>query len=258
MCTLTFIAGDTSHRIAMNRDERIARGAGQPPEIHEVDGTKAIYPGDGEGGTWIGVNELGIVLALLNWTDAADKSGGKTRSRGQVIPALIASHSLAELCTALQVSSLKGMLPFRLVGVFAFEKEIREWRWDSTQIDSQVHRWDTRHWFSSSLSDQKAGTLRGAACRHALSEADAGSAAWLRRLHASHAGGPGPFSMCVHREDVQTLSYTEIHLAPATVAVEHFLGSPCGMRAGQSNEMQRAVSMRMNDPHSLLIGHAGI
>jgi hypothetical protein len=232
MCTLTFIAGDASQRIAMNRDERITRGAGKPPERHEVRGTKAIYPSDGEEGTWIGVNEYGIVLALLNWNDAPGKSEGKTRSRGQIIPVLIASHSIVELCTTLKASKLKGMLPFRLVGVFTSEREIWEWRWDSTHLESQVLEWKSRHWFSSSLSDKEAESLRGAACHEAQSERDAGSAPWLRRLHASHAGGRGPFSVCVHRQHVKTLSYTEVLLAPTAVTVEHFLGSPCGMGSG--------------------------
>ncbi len=246
MCTLTFIAGDESHRIAMNRDERISRGAGETAEIHEVGGAKTIYPSDGEGGTWIGVNQYGIALALLNWNDGASigESNGGARSRGQVIPALIGSRSLTELCLMLQVSKLKGMLPFRLVAIFPAEKQIREWRWDSVQLESQSHCWESRHWFSSSMSDKKAQSLRGAACRDAHSEVDAGSVPWLRRLHASHAGGAGPFSLCVHREDVRTLSYTEVVLTPASIVVQHFLGSPCSMGADRLTEIQLAAVSR--------------
>ena len=56
-------------------------------------------------------------------------------------------------------------MPFRLVGVFPSEQEIWEWRWDSAQLEFQVHEWESRHWFSSSLSDERAESLRGAACR---------------------------------------------------------------------------------------------
>jgi hypothetical protein len=246
MCTLTFIAGDTSHHIAMNRDERVTRGAGKPPEIHQVGGTKVIYPSDGEDGTWIGLNDYGIVLALVNWNDVVSpgERDGKARSRGQIIPALIGSRSLAELSMAFKASNVRGMLPFRLVGIFPFEKQIWEWRWDCTQLDSQIHKWRSQHWFSSSLSDKKAEGLRGAACRDAHSEPDAGSVAWLRRLHASHAGGAGAFSVCVHREDVRTLSYTEVVLTPATVVVEHFTGSPCSMGSGHLTESQLTAVSR--------------
>ncbi len=242
----------------MNRDERITRGPGKPPEIHVLSGTKVVYPSDGDDGTWIGANEHGISLALLNWNDIVPRGldAGKTRSRGRVIPALMASGSLAELHSVFAVSNLKGMLPFRLVGVFASEKEIWEWRWDSTQLDPQSHGWESRHWFSSSLSDQQAESLRGSACRDAQSEPDAGSVPWLRRLHSSHRGGPGPFSVCVHRKHVKTLSYTEVISTPKAVSVEHFMGSPCSMRSSHLVGIQRVVGMGSSCTD--LASHAGI
>jgi hypothetical protein len=230
--------------MAMNRDERIARGEGMPSEVHEFDGTKAIYPNDGDGGTWIAANECGIALALLNWNDIAPSAKAvKTRSRGGVIPALIDSRSLGDLHVVFSVSNFTGMLPFRLVGAFPAEREIWEWRWDSTQLEFQVHEWKSRHCFSSSLSDKQAESLRGTACCDAQHELDAGSVPWLRRLHASHGGGPGPFSLCVHREDVKTLSYSEIVVTPGHIEMGHFRGSPCTMAQIQqihSIEIERA------------------
>jgi Transport and Golgi organisation 2 len=245
MCTLTVITDDNSYRMAMNRDEKVMRGVGVPPEAHEFDGTQATYPGDGSGGTWIAANEYGIALALLNWNDIVPRciDTSKTRSRGWVIPALINSPSLAQLHAVLGVSNLEGTLPFRLVGVFPSDREIREWRWDSAQLESQVHLWESRHWFSSSLSDQQAEAMRGAACRNAWSETDAGSFSWLRRLHASHANGPGPFSVCVHREEVKTLSYSEIECTSASIRLEHLLGSPCDLGRRHSIEIRRARSL---------------
>jgi len=228
MCTLTVVTNNDTYLMAMNRDEKITRGAGLPPEIHECDGTRAIYPSDGDGGTWFATNEYGIALALLNWNDVTPHSiDDKARSRGPVITALIDSRSLSDLHAVFDVSNFKGMMPFRLVGVFPSEQEIWEWRWDSTQIESQVHAWESRHWFSSSLSDKRAESLRGVACRTAHHEPDAASVPWLRRLHASHASGPGPFSLCVHREDVKTLSYTEAIVTSGSVRMGHFQGSPC-------------------------------
>ena len=60
MCTLTVVTGNVigndTYLMAMNRDEKIARGVGLPPEMHEFDGTRAIYPSDGDGGTWLATN----------------------------------------------------------------------------------------------------------------------------------------------------------------------------------------------------------
>jgi hypothetical protein len=216
--------------MAMNRDEKVTRGAGTPAEIHEFGNTRAVYPNDGDGGTWIAANEYGIAFALLNWNNIAPHGiGTKTGSRGRVIPSLIDSRSLLGLRELLGASNFRGMMPFRLVGVFPSEREIWEWRWNATQLESQVHEWKAGHWFSSSLSDDRAETLRGLACRDAQHDSDAGSVPWLRRLHASHIGGLGPFSLCVHREDVKTLSYSEVIVTPRQIQMSHFRGSPCTM-----------------------------
>jgi len=242
--------------MAMNRDEKIARGTGFPPEIHEFEGAKAIYPSDGDGGTWFATNEYGIALALLNWNDVTPQSMvDKTRSRGRVIPALIDSRSLSDLHSVIDVSNFKGMMPFRLVEVFPSEQEIWEWRWDSKQLGFQARMWESRHWFSSSLSDDRAERTRGAVCRTAHHESDAGSVPWLRRLHASHGGGPGPFSLCVHREDVKTRSYSEIMVTPGHVQMGHFRGSPCTMAQIHPIEIERADCL---DPAVWGIGSSAI
>ena len=46
MCTLTVVTHNHMYLMAMNRDEKIVRGAGFPPEIHEFGGAMAIYPSD--------------------------------------------------------------------------------------------------------------------------------------------------------------------------------------------------------------------
>ncbi len=241
MCTLTVVTGNDTYLMAMNRDEKITCSAGFSPEVHEFDGTRAIYPNDGNGGTWFATNECGISLALLNWNDIApQRINAKTRSRGRVIPALIDSRSLLDLHAVFGASNFKGMMPFRLVGVFPSEREIWEWRWDSTHLDFEIHAWKSGHWFSSSLSDERAKSGRGAACRNAEHESDVGSAPWLRRLHASHAGGQGPFSLCVHRQDVKTLSYSEVMVTPTHIQTGHFRGSPCTMAQIRSIEIERA------------------
>lgn len=240
MCTLSVITGNGGYLLAMNRDERIVRAAGELPALYRLNGTTAMYPNDGARGTWIAANEYGIALALLNWNDVASSgiaSAGR-RSRGRVVPALTSSTSLSDLREALGARNFHGMLPFRLVGVFPSEREIWEWRWDSTQLVSMAHVWQPRHWFSSSLSDKQADSLRAAVCLTARQELNAGSVPWLRRLHASHAGGPGPFSLCVHRDDVTTLSYSEVVVAPGRIRMRHFRGSPCTMAQVYSIEIQ--------------------
>jgi hypothetical protein len=163
----------------------------------------------------------------LNWNDVALADAKKKRSRGIVIPALIGSSSLNEVRKGLEHFDLQGVLPFRLIGIFSSEKKICEWRWNTRAMQSQFLEWKPQHWFSSSMSDEQAREHRGAACAIAWNEPQAGSLPWLRVLHASHANGPGPFSICVHRKSVGTLSYSEVDCTPAKVVFNYSTGSPC-------------------------------
>jgi hypothetical protein len=226
MCTLTIITRDDGYLLGMNRDESIHRAEAAPPSVVRAGAISAIYPRDSAGGTWIAANQQGIAFALLNWNDVAQPSA-KLHSRGEVIPALIGARSLAELNQQFQQLDLEGIHPFRLVGVFPSEQAIREWRWNGERMESRSPEWKSQHWFSSSLSDAEAEAMRGAACLHASHAPDAGTSAWLRRLHASHESGPGPFSLCVHREGVRTLSYTEVDCSRAKVEFLYAAGSPC-------------------------------
>lgn len=240
MCTLSVITGANGYLLAMNRDEKIERGAGEQAAIHELNGVKTIYPSEGAGGTWIAVNEYGVALGLLNWNDVVRaQPHGETRSRGQIVPALGSASGMAELHQELSSLVLEGIMPFGLIGVVASEKAIGIWRWDSVQLTFQDHDWHAGHWFSSSLSDREAESMRGMACRDAQHEPDAGSAPWLRRLHASHTGGPGPFGLCVHREDVKTLSYSEVVVTQEIVQMGHFRSSPCSMGQIDSIAVER-------------------
>ena len=224
MCTLSLITRDDGYLLGMNRDESLVRGRDALPPA--ITGT-ALFPREASGGTWIAANVHGITLALLNWYELTDTAPAKQRSRGELIPELMLRHSDADVQNAVREARLTGMLPFRLVGVFGVERSVREWRWDGTALESETLEWTSQHWFSSGLSDQQAREKRGATCEPAWQREDAGSLEWLRELHASHEGGAGPFSVCVHRETVGSVSYTEVEIGPDAVRMRYVGGRPC-------------------------------
>ena len=241
MCTLSVVTHDDGYYLAMNRDELVSRGAAAPPAQFDLGESRAVYPRDIAGGTWIAANNHGIAFALLNWNDVPQSGAGKQRSRGCVIPNLIRLSPSHEVKAAFDRLELKGVLPFRLIGVFPGEKIIWEWRWNHEKLESEPHQWERCHWFSSGLSDEQAALHRHAVCQNSWTEEDAGSLPWLRRLHASHVNGPGPFSLCVHRENVSTLSYTELICTALKVECNYFAGSPCTMPGIDSSvEIARA------------------
>ena len=76
--------------------------------------------------------------------------------------------------------------------------------------------------------------IRGEACQVAWQEPDAGSLSWLRTLHSSHGLAAGPFSVCAHRLDAGTVSYSEIAFDAniVTFKFRYIDGPPCCTPAG--------------------------
>ncbi len=225
MCTLSVVPTKPGYLIAMNRDELLTRERAFPPKLRRAGGLWTAYPRESEGGTWIGCNERGITLALLNWN--LPSAPHKLRSRGSIIPQLIGCPDLSDVERAVQAWNFSGIFPFRLVGIFGPQGQVREWRWDGASLKRQVFPWQSRHWFSSGLSDELAEKFRSEICRNAWSAADSGTPAWLRQLHRSHGAAPGPFSMCVHRPDAATVSYSEIACQPSELTFRYVDGAPC-------------------------------
>lgn len=230
MCTLTFVPIEGGYILGMNRDEKITRGQASPPVVSKRGARQAVYPRDVEGGTWIAASDKGIAFGLLNWNDV-HRLAPRTGTRGSVIPAVISSSSSPDAKATLNHLELVGFLPFRLVGFFPAEKRIVEWRWNQLSLEHEAFTWSERQWCSSSLSDARATMRRGLSYARAQREADVGSVAWLRRLHASHDNEERPLSTCVHRTDVKTLSYTEFICAADAVHCNYFAGSPCSPRS---------------------------
>jgi len=231
MCTLSFVPTADGYVAGMNRDELLTRPVARPPEILTLAGMRVIRPSEPCGGTWIACNCRGVLLALLNWNDEAGNARPeKRRSRGLVIPELIWQSDSAAVHTRLGQMRLEGLLPFRLIGVFREEAAVVEWRWDVKRAERNDYTWKRRHWFSSSLSDSSAAEGRGRAFAEAAKVPDAGSQQWLRTLHKSHVPAAGAYSVCVHRLDAATVSYTEVCCGGDQTSMEYFPGSPCRHR----------------------------
>ena len=247
MCTLSFLPAKNGYVAAMNRDEQRTRPAALPPIIGEGGGFPVLYPREPGGGTWIGANARGNLLALLNWySEEPSQPGPKNRSRGEIIPAILDEATAESADPTLRQLSLAGLFPFRLFGFFPGERAIYEWRWDTQTLIVKSHDWRRHHWFSSSWSDEKAARQRGAACERAWREGPSDPAAWLRKVHASHDPEAGPFSICVHREDATTVSYTEVYCDRRDLQMRYQAGNPCQVEADFTMAYLPALSASSN------------
>ncbi len=106
-----------------SRDEQRGRPQATPPRWRELSGgRRAAWPTDPEGGgTWLGADDRGMVLTLLNGNPepSPDLSGLSLRSRGLLIPELLeraGGGRLEEVFGLLEGLDLEAFAPFRLVG----------------------------------------------------------------------------------------------------------------------------------------------
>jgi hypothetical protein len=228
MCTLSFIPRLNGYAVGMNRDELRSRPRALAPRYFERNGVTAVYPSETLGGTWIAVNVYGQFLALLNWYSANGGALlGKQRSRGELIPQMIFESDCRAAASILVSPRLAGNLPFRLIGIDPKHRVVSEWRWDGRCIRRSALPWARKHWFSSSLSDIEAERYRSPACTLAACVRDPEGPHWLRELHRSHRPFSGPYSICVHRPDAATVSYTEVLVNSRLISTCYAAGSPC-------------------------------
>jgi hypothetical protein len=226
MCTLSFAPTQSGYHLAMNRDERLVRAEALPPAEVTIAGRQAAYPSEPGGGTWIGVNDLGVAFALLNLNIGIEREM-KRVSRGTLIPQLLTTKDPDSAAEQMMRLDLDGVLPFRLVGIFPRQRAAIEWAWDFHALSKKPHLWELNHWFSSGASDIEAQLHRSEVCIQAARDPRKGTVSWLQHLHRSHDPERGAFSICAHREDAGTVSYTEILVSTRRIEMNYRPGPPC-------------------------------
>jgi hypothetical protein len=226
MCTVTLIARQNGYALGMNRDEKLSRVSALRPRRVRLDEREAIFPSEPSGGTWIGVNDCGLTLALINWYSVPDRVSANVVSRGEIVKNLLSSESLDIVNDAFASQPLSRVNPFRLIGI-SREKQIVEWRWNLRQLSAYDHLWISRTWISSGFDEPGAQRTRGNFFAKALRQHDAGTTSWLRQVHSSHDPKPSAHSTCMHREDAATVSYTEIEVAERWVTLRYANGPLC-------------------------------
>jgi hypothetical protein len=239
MCTVSFIPNAHGFYLGMNRDESRLRTIALQPEVHGTACDLSIYPRD-PGGTWIGLNNSGLCLALINWHSIPARPDHRAVSRGVVVKELIHAPSCDSLPGLLHELPVGGMPPFRLIAISLRKSRVTEFRWDQDRIVAVCHGWSPRHWFSSGLDEQQAQVTRAEVCRKEWNDSDAGEIAWLRRLHRSHLPERGGFSICMHREDAGTVSYTEVVFEDARGTMRYHPGPLC---SGDCEFIEKTLSL---------------
>jgi hypothetical protein len=227
MCTVTFAPRRTGYVLGMNRDEKLTRVEARPPKPRFIESRRVLFPSEPEGGTWIGLNDVGVCLALINWYSVAARVERRALSRGCIVTSTIGGIATGDVDEKLAAIPLPRVNPFRLIGVFPKAREIIEWRWNLRKLTRQPHPWKANTWISSGYDEPGAQITRAKNFRAALRQKSVGSLDWLRRLHRCHCPERGPYSTCMHRADAATVSYAEVVCAATGSEMRYTAGSPC-------------------------------
>jgi len=217
----------------MNRDEQLSRATGLPPSERKINGRSVLAPSEPGGGNWISLNDSGVTFALINWYAIDSPVKASSVSRGEVVSTVGSLTTALSAAAALEHLPLRRINPFRLIGIFPAVNEILEWRWDREKLSLKKHPWGLLQWVSSGFDELQAQRIRGRAFHEAARQKSVGHLGWLRRLHRLHAPNIGPFSICMHRADAATVSYTEVAVVSETSVMRYFAGAPCLCARGQ-------------------------
>lgn len=213
MCTLSWWTAETEHGILFNRDEKRTRSHGEQPRLFlGENGNQILMPRDPDaGGTWTGVNESGLIVAVLNNYPFFQNAQPGQRSRGRLVIDLLDQCQTAQACMdqleGIDVSIYPGFL------LFAFGRRdgpiAREW--DGKTLSSLVLKGE------QGLHVLTSSSFRREACEDFRFDLFAGQSrerATLKAKHGSfHPDDPALGPVMV-REDAATDSITEIVVGP--------------------------------------------
>lgn len=218
MCTVSIVPTTDGCRVVCNRDERRTRPIARPPRQWPSETSCAIYPEDpASGGTWIGVNDSGMVAALLNRTSTAGAGTRPVHSRGRIVPELLGYASLDHAVKAAEMLDDRAFEPFRLVVLQHLTVVVITC--DATGISKAIVPVGSPLMFtSSSLGDALAEPPRRALFEELVCASDD----WLCgqfRFHRHQWPKSPELSVQMARADALTVSRTTIDVTSKTIAV---------------------------------------
>ncbi len=133
MCTVSIFLAKGKLLLTANRDESRSRGEDGLKQIQH-NNIACLYPVDSKSqGTWLGVNDFGIVAAILNMYQANYQG---SQSRGFIIPELLKYKSLSQACDYTQSLNPKLYSPFVLL--LMDNTNLYRFSWDGVSMSKET------------------------------------------------------------------------------------------------------------------------
>lgn len=213
MCTLSWSFRRNGYSVFFNRDELNSRALAISPQRQLVHGVEIIAPRDGEkGGSWITVNEYGVLTCLLNlYESPLPESPKPFLSRGSLVMDLAGCESWASSLSILDRKDLREYPPFQLLQ-FTPGAVMNGLKWSGTH--QETHQYDPCELpisGSSFRNDDVAGKRFETFWK--IVDPESAGEERLKQLEAFHLSydadcGASSVNMC--RPDAQTMSFSRV------------------------------------------------
>lgn len=241
MCTVSWATTAGGYELFCNRDERRTRPAAQAPTVRRSRGVRFVAPTDAEaGGTWIAANEYGLTLCLLNrYPEDGSPPSGELKSRGLLLPELISLRDTTEVMRAVECGRPSQFRPFTLLAL-AVDAPPAAACWTGRRLlvceedGDSLMPLTSSSFNSTEVVRERMKLFRGMAAGHPSPAAEL-----LARFHHSHEPEPGPYSVCMHRPDASTVSFSRVKVSPVSIEFYYRPGPPCAGGRGVSISLPR-------------------
>jgi hypothetical protein len=226
MCTLSLLRLPSGYSFMMNRDESPLRP--KPEQIRQasiegLDGAtrRILYPLDpASNGTWLGANDQGVVLALMNQYPVGYQRPEGALSRGRLIPEGLRAVSAITALERVAGMDLKSTPPFLLVGADEQGAPL-SLGWDGRHLERKLYPDGALELSSSGYKPEEVLPGREAQFDLMLQGAEGKEEAELLAVqeayHFSQEPQAGPFAVWMTREDSRTVSFSHYLVLPKKI-----------------------------------------
>ncbi|MBI5609879.1 MAG: NRDE family protein [Deltaproteobacteria bacterium] len=243
MCTVVVLTTPAAELlIGFNRDELHSRRPALPPSRVQSMTGRYLAPTDQDaGGTWIGLTDQHLAVALLNCFCEAAPPREPVRSRGQLVRELLTWRTLYEADSHLRrlayLQELHHYPPFDVLlaepGAAGPTVHLARWNGARLVIRSKtapfIHA--SSAWRTPAVLDERRASLKRYLATHPPDQRTAES---LHQLLASHHSGVAERPPCIHGPWAHTVSHTALVVAGGQGSVRYAAGSPCQVDLGES------------------------
>ncbi|HKZ81572.1 MAG TPA: NRDE family protein [Pyrinomonadaceae bacterium] len=228
MCTVSWLRQPGGYVLFCNRDERRTRKPAFGPRAGTLRGIAYVAPVDqDQGGSWIGTNQFGVTLCLLNrYHDSPAPDGLAYTSRGWLLRDLLDSKESNELHKRVQSMDLERFQPFTLA-ILSSREPLMRIDWTGRECLVQADAEEELPLCSSSFDDDRVNRLRREQLKQMISERGQLDAEVLKQFHCSHLPESGPISVCMHRQDACTVSLSMVKVDRKSIEFFYYPASPC-------------------------------